>query len=92
MVRLLRIGLTVLTLVLIAGPGCKKVSRAQCRKVKKGMNITQVAKVLGNRGDEKPTGSTAGVDVTQRTWSNADGTRCDVLFRRGKVYKTLWTK
>lgn len=92
MVRLLQIALTVLALALAAGPGCKKVTKAQCDKVKNGMDITQVAKVLGSRGDEKPTGSTAGAEVTQRTWSNADGTACDVLFRRGKVYKTIWTK
>jgi hypothetical protein len=76
----------------VAGPGCKKVTKAQCDQVKNGMDITQVAKVLGSRGDEKPTGSTAGVEVTLRTWSNADGSACDVLFRKGKVYKTIWTK
>lgn len=89
MARLMQI---VLALALVAGSGCKSVTKAQCTKVKNGMDITAVAKVLGNRGDEKPTGSTAGVDVTQRTWANADGSRCDVLFRKGKVYKTIWSK
>lgn len=92
MVRFLRIALTVLALVFVAGPGCKKVTKAQCDKVKNGMDITQVAKALGSRGDEKPTGSTAGVNVTLYTWSNSDGSACDVLLRKGKVYKTIWTK
>ncbi len=96
MVRSLRITFMALALTLAlalaSGPGCKKVTEAQCGKVKNGMDIIQVAKVLGNRGDEKPTGSTAGLDVTHRTWSNADGSACDVMFRKGKVYKILWTK
>jgi hypothetical protein len=92
MVRMLHIAVMVLALTLVCVPGCKKVTEAQCGKVKNGMDITQVAKVLGNRGDEKATGSTAGLNVTHRTWSNADGSACDVMFRKGKVYKILWTK
>ena len=72
--------------------GCQKVTRSQCHRVKHGMDITQVAQVLGNRGSEKPTGSTAGVEVVQRSWSNSDGSSCNVLFREGKVYKVLWSK
>ena len=55
------------------------------------MDITQVARVLGSRGAEKPTGGTAGANVTHRTWTNADGSACDVMFRKGKVYKKLWS-
>ena len=71
--------------------GCKEVSKAQCERVKPGMDITQVAKILGSRGAEKPTGSTAGVNVTHRTWTNSDGSACDVMFRKGKVYKKMWS-
>lgn len=92
MARRLCTALMALALAFPLAGGCQKVTKSQCDKVKNGMDITQVAKVLGNRGEEKPTGSTAGVEVTQRKWSNSDGTACDVLFRRGKVYKTIWTK
>jgi hypothetical protein len=90
--RVLRVALCGAALSLLAGAGCQKVTKAQCDQVKKGMDIIQVARALGNRGEEKPTGSTAGPEVVQRTWSNADGTSCNVLFRRGKVYQTLWSK
>jgi len=92
MVRLLRITLITLSLALVTLPGCKKVSEAQCGKVKKGMDITQVAKILGSRGEERATGSTAGLDVVHRSWPNPGGSSCDVMFRKGKVYKILWTK
>ena len=72
--------------------GCQKVTQKQCKQVKNGMDIDQVAKVLGGRGEEKPTGSAAGLEVTYRTWPNSDGTSCDVLFRDGKVYRTMWSK
>jgi hypothetical protein len=82
----------MLALSLPGFSGCQKVTQKQCNQVKKGMDIDQVAKMLGGRGEEKPTGSTAGPDVTYRTWQNPDGTSCDVLFRKGKVFKTMWTK
>ena len=92
MMRSLSILVLLLAFSLPACSGCQKVTQKKCSQVKNGMDIDQVAKVLGGRGEEKPTGGTAGAEVTYRTWPNSDGTSCDVLFRRGKVYKTMWSK
>ena len=84
MTRLLILFFTA-AIVLVSGCGPQKVTKAEYDAVREGMSYAEVAKIIGNPGEETVSNSLGGIKTEMYSWVNSDGSNMNAMFQDGEL-------